>query len=371
MRLAISVLAIWFLAASHGGSAVAENLGSTVAPRVNILELQPQPSKDYTKVLNDTFHAGKIAFLPAKGSPYLVSDSLQFDVPGAGLVGEPGSVIAYVGKSTIFRILAPHITFQDITINGSRLGSADKPEAYCLAPHFSWIGGGMRFGGPIFLQQGSDDAEISNLKCEYCSASAFTVQAKNVLISNCDFNNNRGFGIIATKGASHFTFKGNHGNGNGIEIIAASHGASDGQIINNQLSGSGDNGISISGERVQVTGNIVKNSLGHGIAVYGDNNTVSDNRVIDNGQVDNPSAPAILLWNNTRKAVYHSPGYAFGGKYFGIKVIGAFGGHGSHNTIVNNVVVDNQAKPTQGGIYVDSHAIGNTVSNNNVGRNRQ
>ncbi len=339
--------------------------------RVNILSAQPQPSKDYTKILDETIAAGKTAFLPASGSPYVVSDSLQFDVPGAGLAGEPGTVIAYTGKSTLFRIRAANITFKDITFNGSRLGYAGKSIAYSLAPHFHWIGGGMRFGCPIFLQKGSDDAVLENLKCEFCSASAITVQANNVSISNCEFNNNVGFGIIASDGATNFVFKGNHGNSNGLEIIAASHGASDGQIINNNLSGSGDNGISVSGERIHVIGNVVKLSLGHGIAVYGDNNTIRDNQIIDNCQVDNPSAKPILLFNNTNKNVYHCKSYAFGGKYFGIKVVAGSGGHGSHNIVVNNVVIDNQEKPTQGGILVAPGAEGNTIGPNKVGRHRE
>jgi parallel beta-helix repeat protein len=212
---------------------------------------------------------------------------------------------------------------------------------------------------------------MSNLQCDYSSASAITVQSSRVSITNCEFQHNRGFGILADKTAKDFSFKENHGEANGIEIIAATHGASNGEIANNRLVGSGDNGISISGDHVRVSGNIVKSSLAHGIAVYGDYNTVTDNQVIDNAQVDNPHAPAILLWNNTRKAVYHSPGYSYGGKNFGIKIEGAFGGHGSHNTVVNNVVVDNQPKPTQGGITIGPNSPDNIVANNKVGRHRQ
>ncbi len=53
------------------------------------------------------------------------------------------------------------------------------------------------------------------------------------------------------------------------------------------------------------------------------------------------------------------------------KIVSAFGGHGSHNTVINNIVEDNQPKPTQGGIEIGPNSPDNTVANNKVGRHRK
>ncbi len=337
----------------------------------NILSLLPQatPSTDYTKTINEAAAAGRALFLPNTGKAYIVSGPIQFSTRGASLIGETGTTLEFTGKQTFFRVLAPDITFQDITFDGTALKKTPRPEAYCLAPRFKWKRGGLHFGGPVFLQKGCDGAQISGVKADFDSSTAFTVMAKDVTITNADFSHNLGFGIFATKGATGFLFSGNRGDANGIEAIAVGHGASGGEIRQNVITGSGDNCISISGDEVRVIGNTLKYCLCHGIGVYGSNNIISNNTFIDNGQINNPSARPIALWNGTSKEIYHSPGYAVL-TYDAIMVAGAFGGNGQSNRIDNNTVSDDQVVPTQGGIVVKPAATGNHIGTNSMGRHR-
>jgi len=337
---------------------------------VNILSIQPQTSADtdYTSAINSALAAGKTIFMPNTGKPYIVSDAIRFSVAGTGLTGQRGTTIEFTDRHTVFSIRAPNITFQNITFDGRALGSVAKPEAYCISPNFHWTDGGMYYGGPLFLQQGCNNALISHIEYEFSSSSAITLQADNVTISTSEFENNVGFGINAAKGASNFHFIGNWTRGNGLELIGVSHGADTGIISDNRAIGAGDDCYSISGDHVRVTGNLAKRCLAHGIGVFGDGNTITGNIVLDNGQDDNPSAPPIVLWNGTSKPIFHSPGYS-PGTYDGIKLIGAFGGQGTQNVISGNTVSDDQPEPTQGGIEVRS-AFGNTITGNTVKRQK-
>lgn len=349
------------------------------ATPTNVLHVLPQtsPTTDYTKVINELVAAGKTVYLPNTGTPYLTSDALQFDVDGAGLIGQPGTTIAFNGNHTIFRVRASHITFTNITFDGSA-SKVDKHEAYCFKPFFTWKGGGMHYGGPTFIQEGCDNTNISQVKFDYNSSTAFTVMANDVTISNSEFAHNVGFGITATKGAkatsgaTNFHFIGNSGISNGLELIGITRDAKVGEVSNNKVVGSGDNCISISGDQVRVTGNFVKGCLGHGIGVYGSSNIISGNKIIDNGQEDNPSAPAIAYWDGSSKPMYHCPGYS-PHSYYGIKVIGsgAIGTRGLNNTITNNTLDDDQTPPTQGGLFVAPNVQQTSiVANNVVGRHR-
>jgi hypothetical protein len=337
---------------------------------VNILAMLPQtsPDTDYTRAINSALAAGKTIYLPNTGKPYIVSDAIRFSVAGSGLTGQRGTTIAFTDRHTVFSIRAPNITLTNITFDGRALGSVAKPESYCISPNFRWTGGGMYYGGPLFLQQGCDNAVITHIEYKFSSSSAITLQSNNVTVAGCEFENNVGFGINAAKGASNFHFIGNWTNGNGLELIGVSHGAETGEITNNRAIGAGDDCFSISGDHVRVTGNLAKRCLAHGIGVFGDGNVITGNTVVDNGQDDNPAAPPVALWNGTSKPIYHSPGYS-PGTYDGIKLIGAFGGNGTQNVISNNTVDDDQREPTQGGIEVRS-AAGNNVSSNAVRRQK-
>jgi parallel beta-helix repeat protein len=94
----------------------------------------------------------------------------------------------------------------------------------------------------------------------------------------------------------------------------------------NHAEGTGDNGISITGYRNTVTGNICNGNYHTGIYVYGNSNTVTGN---------------VCLNNNQRFLVDGSQSFG------GILVTPSFGGSGYDNTITGNVCIDDQATPTQ------------------------
>jgi Right handed beta helix region len=310
------------------------------------------PSGDDAAAINAVLAKGGQAMLQNTGKPYVLNDSLVF-AAGAALVAQPGTVVELAVAKPFFKVPAGahDVKIRDVVFDGSRLSVA-RPAVPCYAPNFSWIGGGMRHGAPLFLLPGCDGAFIQRVRIDFSSAGAVDIHGGNrAQVLDSEFDNNVGFGILVTEGSSGFKLSGNRSNANGIELIGVTYSAHDGEIVKNRAVGSGDNCISVSGRRVAVTDNEVASCLASGFVIYGDENTVRNNKSTSNGQVANPAAPAIRLWDGSVKPVYKSSGYSMAGAV-GIGVFGGFGGYGQNNHVEDNLVTDNQRQPTQGGIAV-------------------
>jgi parallel beta-helix repeat protein len=308
-------------------------------------------SDDDASAINTVLSRGGKALLLNNAKPYVINSPLLF-AAGAELVGQPGTIIRVAASIQFFRLpqTAHDVKIRDVTFDGSML-HVPRPAIACHAANLSWIGGGLSYGGPLFLLPGCDGTVIRGLKISFSSAGGIDIHGGNrTEVSDSEFENNLGFGILVTEGSSSFKLRANHSDRNGLEMIGVGYAAHDGEIVGNRISGSGDNCISVSGRNVSILDNDVSNCLAHGIAIYGDNNTVGNNRVTDNGQVNNPSAPPVQLWNGT-KPIYKSPGYSLSSQW-GIGIFGAFGGYGQNNHVEDNTIKDDQAQPTQGGIAI-------------------
>ncbi|MFM0327344.1 right-handed parallel beta-helix repeat-containing protein [Caballeronia glebae] len=134
------------------------------------------------------------------------------------------------------------------------------------------------------------------------------------------------FGIWNAQGANRNLMSGNRTIGNGLELIGVTSDSWGHRIISNHASGTGDNGISVSGYRCTVTGNICENNANHGLGLYGERNAVTSNVCRNNGQ-RNVATP--------------------GGAYAGITCTPAFGGLARKNVLTCNICDDDQASTTQ------------------------
>jgi hypothetical protein len=206
------------------------------------------PSSDDTSAINAVLSKGGQAMLVNSGTPYVINDTLVF-AAGAELSGQHGTVIAMTAPKLFFRIPpgAYDVKIRDITFDGTRLHGA-SPAIPCYGSNFSWIGGGMHYGAPLFLLPGCDGALIQRVKITFSSAGAVNIHGANrVQVRDSEFENNVGFGIWVTEGSSAFKLSGNWSNLNGIEMIGVTYSAHHGEIVRNHVSGSGDNCISVSG----------------------------------------------------------------------------------------------------------------------------
>jgi hypothetical protein len=146
------------------------------------------------------------------------------------------------------------------------------------------------------------------------------------IISRNFITNCASFGIFLTNGAHHNFIEGNRTLTNGIELFGLQYNCHNNRIVNNHAEGTGDNGISITGQYNLVVGNTCRKCHFYGIGIYGSHNTVAGNVCTDNGQVH--------LTDSTKL-------------YAGIGIQGAFGGIGQNNTVVGNTCDDDQTTMTQ------------------------
>lgn len=147
--------------------------------------------------------------------------------------------------------------------------------------------------------------------------------SSDITIENIDVTSNLGFGIFCDN-ASHLYLRHNRCTTSMLELIGIRYNCSHGEIIGNHAVGTGDNGISITGQYFTATDNICHNNYNSGIWVYGHSNTVTGNICYNNGQ--------------------NGGG---GGNYAGVRISAAFGGIASNNTVTGNVCFDNQTVRTQ------------------------
>jgi len=137
-----------------------------------------------------------------------------------------------------------------------------------------------------------------------------------------DFDQGGGFGIHMTASAQKNTILANRGKNSALEVIGMNYTCSLNIIQGNYAEGTGDNGISISGDYNTVVGNTCVANDNAGIGVWGSYNSITGNVCKNNRQ------GGLSTWA-------------------GIWIHAGFGGRGSYNTISGNTCDDDQAVPTQ------------------------
>lgn len=188
--------------------------------------------------------------------------------------------------------------------------------------------------GEISVQGGSTGCRVSDNTITNSLGRSITLDgAAYNTITNNQIVNGGGFGIFLENGAHHNLIRENATLLNAIELIGLKYDCHDNRIIGNHAEGTGDNGISITGQFNLVVGNISRYCAFNGIGVYGSHNSVVGNVCIGNGRHS--------LIDPTKT-------------YAGIMIQSAFGGNAQYNTIVGNTTDDDQATLTQNwGVQID------------------
>lgn len=135
--------------------------------------------------------------------------------------------------------------------------------------------------------------------------------------------NYTGFGIRIGDGAYQNVVDRARTHSNSIELVGITGNSFENRVIGCHAEGCGDNGISISGYRNTVTGNVSIRNQKAGIWSWGSFNTITGN---------------VCVANNLE---------ALGNNWAGIGVSANYGNAGQNNTITGNVCDDDQTVPTQ------------------------
>lgn len=150
-----------------------------------------------------------------------------------------------------------------------------------------------------------------------------------------NIRNSSSFGIAAYDTANHIYLHKNRGLNNTLELIGLTKNTRYGDITENHAEGSGDNGISVSGQLFNILANHAERNYGAGIGIFGSKNTVMGNTCKN---------------NNQRGGTDSAHPFA------GVTVFSSFGGEGSNNTISGNILIDDQVTPTQlAGVYISGN----------------
>jgi parallel beta-helix repeat protein len=260
--------------------------------------------------------SGVTVIIPNYGTPYTLSAPLNL-ASGTAFVGVGRPVIQYGGTQVIAQTAASNWSLSGIVFDGQSAATAGSVN-------------NATFGEVIDCQFQNITSYLTllgstaSVGIDRCTFSNWGVEIRGVAycrVSRCTFSGT-GFGIWLDQGANRNLIEGNYCSSNGIEMIALTESCYLNRIIGNHAEGCGDNGISVTGYKNTVTGNVcMLNSLS-GIYSWGAFNTIVGNECWNNNQ------------NNTVSRA-------------GISVAAAFGGLGQNNIIANNNIGDDQASPTQ------------------------
>ena len=322
-----------------GGAA--RGIAQILGDQIDILNDLPQAtaSTDFTVALNRRLATGARIRLPNTGLPYQISGTLTLPA-GAALLCDPGTVIQQTtaGKQTL-NVTGAGARVDACLVSGGGIGGVVG------APNFTWIGGGADSTGGLYIR--SDHVRVERTAWTKTAGTAISIDSAadtDFQIIDNEFEQNVGFGVWATNGASNGLISGNWTNSNGIELVGITYSAHHIRITDNYAHGTGDNCFSISGYDNTATGNIANGCAYTGIYVYGDQNLVVGNTSLDNGQVHNPTFATLVGPSLTAGNGYSSSN---ANNYPGINATGNYGGGGQENVIVGNFTDDDQTTKTQ------------------------
>lgn len=162
--------------------------------------------------------------------------------------------------------------------------------------------------------------------CEFMNGGSTALELNGTGVVNNDilfnhFEDNVGFGVWVTGGANNNLLEGNRTPDNGLELIGITYDSFSNRLVSNYAEGTGDNGISVTGQFNVLVGNVTRGNAFHGLCLYGARNVVSGHISTNNGTA--------------------------GAGYAGIAFSPAFGGTGCFNSVSGGICDDTQASPTQ------------------------
>jgi parallel beta-helix repeat protein len=303
------------------------------AASLNVDELAVRSlDHDVTEEINRLLHNGRVVKLPPATSCYQVKGTLRF-TSGSGLIASPTAELCAQGLQPVFEVPgnANDVSFSGIKIVGQ---SKRAPLGIVRGSGFRWRRGGASLTGPLIFS-GAKHCVVADAAFTHQTGDAIvlTKGASYCQIRRNELQANAGMGIIIGSGAHHNLISSNWTDANRLELVGVQYDAFGNTIANNHVSGTGDNGISISGCDNRVIGNKVIGAALTGIFIYGSRNHVQGNVVRNSGQAHNPD---FRYFNAENRDLYA-----------GIEINGAFGGFGQDNVVVSNSSEDDQITPTQ------------------------
>lgn len=283
---------------------------------------------DATAALVAAAASGERVIIPNLGFDYEVSTFLDF-ATGTSFIGVDQPTIKATTTARIIRCSGvSDVNIEDIVFNGNGgavpAGNIGTIQLGCVRINIRRCRFLNARGSLAFT--GATDCEIDDNDFDDGLSTAFEFNGSGVYGNKIRGNrarDNVGFGIWLTAGANRNELIGNRTFSNGLEGIGITFDSWGNRVIGNHADGCGDNGISVTGYSNTVIGNQCNNNDFHGICVYGKLNTVVGNSCKNNGQA---------VSANT---------------YGGIALVGESGGIAQHNTIVGNILDDDQTSPTQ------------------------
>lgn len=312
---------------------------------VNVNSYKQTGDTDDTAAFQRAIATGKVVMVPERlstsGGPYAVSANLPLGGTGQATrvlgIGRPQ--INFSGGASLnnhggFETAGANVTLRDLVIDSAGVTAFPFYAVFVqhdrfVAEHVSTqanrtngfnvlnamrarIRGGVTTpgGGPGIVLDG-----------------AYRCTVEDVDLSGTTAN----FGCYVTNGAHRNTLKNLRCfNDNSVpasrtlELIGIRYNAFANRVEGCHAEGTGDNGISVTGEKNTIVGCVCIGNWHGGIGVYGSRNALAGN----------------TCGNNDQR--FTSDGTSFGNIY----VQPAFGGQGRDNAIVGNTIWDDQASPT-------------------------
>lgn len=321
------------------GSSTARTLAARFADTVNIRDFGAvgDGTTDDTAAFASAAASGLTIFVPNTSSFYKITGTIS-PVSGTVFAGARARPTIKMVSGSVGRIFdfngVSNAGLQNLTLDGNkavtpansttvRITSSTRcfvDDCYAL----NWPSSST--GGLVFSGTANRCRAARNTFDGYAGTGVGLTGASVQFIDVVDnefVSGGTGFGIRVGEGANRFRLSGNFCLTSGIELIGITLGCNYGRVFGNHAEGTGDNGISISGDHTTCFGNVTINNANAGVGVWGSRNTITGNVCVNNNQ-----SLAASHWS-------------------GVWVDSGFGGFGGYNTIVANATDDNQASPTQ------------------------
>lgn len=285
--------------------------------------------------------AGRVHFLPPAVNFYLLNSAL-IPPAGATIVGLGNPTMKFVGAITGGACVitgGDGVVLRGLTIDADKSSKGPQNSAIKLVNNEAIVEDctilnanycGIQITGDSNKVRrnkirSSGGPQIQILGPTVLAAPGTAGGSHNLLEFN-DVTGGSGFGIHIEDAAHDNVIQVNRCTQSGLELVGLTYGCYANQILFNHAEGTGDNGISVTGYRNVVEGNICRANAHSGIHLYGRENTCSDNQCINNNQA---------------RAVDGTSSFS------GITLGASWGGLSSSNSVSNNICIDDQATPTQ------------------------
>ena len=302
-------------------------------------ELNNDCKTDNSKRLQDLIHRARSdrasgsharILIPSAGvGCYVLTHPIEMD-SNVELFGDPEASFASGDHSTTFFVITgkSNIRLANIVLGGYRNG-----ESLHIKPAIKIEGSRQIELDDIDIHNSTGEINVTSSSFVWINRLKIDNSLQHgIVLDNTDysrvsdgwFTDEVGFGIILRNGSHDNIISKNTTKHNGIELIGITFGAYRNIVTHNYAEGTGDNGISVTGNNNIVAFNETIGCAGNGIGVYGEWNRISNN----------------YSTNNAQKAIVHS-------WRAGIAVIPGFGGLATHNIIEDNIIDDDQQHVTQ------------------------